>query len=50
MTERIVALKREEAQAVPYLDVPYDELLDEYDPGATTKSIALSVRRFVVPS
>lgn len=38
--ERIVALKREEAQAVTYLDVPYDALLDEYEPGATTKAVA----------
>lgn len=38
--ERIVALKREEAQAVGFCDVPYDALLDEYEPGATTREIA----------
>ena len=37
--ETIVRLKREEAQAVGYKDVPYDALLDEYEPGATTKEI-----------
>ena len=37
--ERIVALKREEAQAVTFRDVPYDALLDEYEPGATTRAI-----------
>ncbi len=38
--ERIVALKREEAQAVGYQDVAYDALLDEYEPGATTRSVS----------
>lgn len=37
--ETIVRLKREEAQAVGYKDVPYDALLDEYEPGATTAEI-----------
>jgi carboxypeptidase Taq len=37
--EKIVALKRHEAQAVGYQDHPYDALLDEYEPGATTKAI-----------
>lgn len=37
--EKIVALKREEAQAVGYKESPYDALLDEYEPGATAKSI-----------
>jgi carboxypeptidase Taq len=36
--EKIVALKREEAQAVGYKESPYDALLDEYEPGATAKS------------
>jgi carboxypeptidase Taq len=35
--EKVVRLKREEAQAVGYKDVPYDALLDEFEPGATTK-------------
>jgi carboxypeptidase Taq len=37
--ERIVNLKRQEAKAVGYRDVPYDALLDEYEPGATTAQI-----------
>ena len=37
--EQIVRLKREEAQAVGYKGVPYDALLDEYEPGATTAEI-----------
>src|SRR5439155_13003588 len=34
--EKIVRLKREEAQAVGYQEVAYDALLGEYEPGATT--------------
>jgi carboxypeptidase Taq len=37
--EKVVRLKREEAQAVGYRTVPYDALLDEYEPGATTAEI-----------
>ena len=37
--ETIVRLKREEAQAIGYTDSPYDPLLDEYEPGATTAEI-----------
>jgi carboxypeptidase Taq len=37
--EKIVALKREEAQAVGYDESPYDALLDEYEPGATAAQI-----------
>jgi carboxypeptidase Taq len=37
--EKIVALKREEAQAVGYKKVPYDALLDEYEPGADTAEV-----------
>jgi len=38
--EKTVALKREEAQAIGYGDgVPYDALLDDYEPGATTAEI-----------
>src|ERR1700683_2461870 len=33
--EKIVGLKRQETQAVGYKAVPYDALLDEYEPGAT---------------
>ncbi len=39
LLEKIVALKREEAQAVGYKGVPYDALLDEYEPGADTAEI-----------
>jgi carboxypeptidase Taq len=38
--EKIVHLKRQEAEAVGYAGVPYDALLDEYEPGATTAEIA----------
>jgi carboxypeptidase Taq len=34
--EKIVALKRQEAEAVGYSGVPYDALLDDYEPGETT--------------
>jgi carboxypeptidase Taq len=34
--ETVVALKRQEAEAVGYADVPYDALLDDYEPGETT--------------
>src|SRR5207302_3692215 len=37
--EKIVKLKRQEAQAVGYKESPYDALLDEYEPGATTAQI-----------
>lgn len=37
--EKIVRLKREEAQAVGYQDTPYDALLDEYEPGATAAEV-----------
>jgi carboxypeptidase Taq len=37
--EKIVHLKRREAEAVGYAGVPYDALLDEYEPGATTAEI-----------
>jgi carboxypeptidase Taq len=37
--EKIVRLKREEAQAVGYPEVAYDALLDEYEPGATTAEV-----------
>jgi carboxypeptidase Taq len=37
--EKIVKLKREEAAAIGYKGAPYDALLDEYEPGATTAEI-----------
>src|SRR5690606_34399442 len=39
--EKVVALKREEAQAVGYGDgIPYDALLEDYEPGASAEMIA----------
>jgi carboxypeptidase Taq len=37
--EKVVALKRQEAEAVGFTGHPYDALLDEYEPGATTAEI-----------
>jgi carboxypeptidase Taq len=37
--EKIVALKRREADAIGYGASPYDALLDEYEPGATAAEI-----------
>jgi carboxypeptidase Taq len=37
--EKIVALKRRETQAVGFKDHPYDALIDEFEPGTTTRSI-----------
>jgi len=37
---RIVAMKREEASIAGFVDSPYDALLDDYDPGLTTASVA----------
>jgi len=37
--EKIIQLKREEAQAIGYASEPYDALLDEYEPGATAAEI-----------
>jgi carboxypeptidase Taq len=36
---KILALKREEAKAIGYQQSPYDALLDEYEPGATTAEV-----------
>lgn len=50
--EKIVALKRQEAQAIGYKEAPYDALLDEYEPGATTKEISkvfAELRQDLVP-
>jgi carboxypeptidase Taq len=49
---QIVALKRQEAQAIGYREHPYDALLDEYEPGATTAEITgvfAELRRDLVP-
>jgi carboxypeptidase Taq len=37
--EKIVALKRREADAVGYKEHPYDALLDEYEPGLTASQV-----------
>jgi carboxypeptidase Taq len=50
--EKIVALKRQEAEAVGYQTVPYDALLDEYEPGARTEEITrvfAALRAALVP-
>jgi carboxypeptidase Taq len=50
--EQIVQLKRQEAAAVGYKKVPYDALLDDFEPGAETESIEKSfsaVRQELVP-
>jgi carboxypeptidase Taq len=36
---RTIELKRQEAAAIGYDHVPYDALLDEYEPGATTNEV-----------
>jgi carboxypeptidase Taq len=38
--EKIVRLKRDEAEAVGYDDQPYDALLDEYEPDERTDNVA----------
>jgi carboxypeptidase Taq len=37
--ERIIQLKRQEAEAVGYETCPYDALLDEYEPGETSENL-----------
>ncbi len=38
--DRVVALKRQEAEALGYETIAYDALLEEYEPGATSAEIA----------
>jgi carboxypeptidase Taq len=50
--EKIIHLKRQEAAAIGYQQVPYDALLDEYEPGATTaeiRSIFAELREELAP-
>jgi carboxypeptidase Taq len=51
--EQVVKFKREEAQAIGYGDgVPYDALLDDYEPGATTadiEAVFTPLRKELVP-
>ncbi|MBC8352062.1 MAG: carboxypeptidase M32 [Planctomycetes bacterium] len=38
--EQIVSLKRQQADAIGYDECPYDALLDDFEPGETTKNVA----------
>ncbi|QDU18587.1 carboxypeptidase M32 [Urbifossiella limnaea] len=52
LLEQVVALKRQEAQAVGYTDHPYNALLDEYEPGATVaevREVFAGLTRSLVP-
>jgi carboxypeptidase Taq len=52
LLEQVLALKREEAQAVGYKDHPYDALLDEYEPGTTAadvRAVFAELSRSLVP-
>ncbi len=40
LLQRIVELKREQAEAVGYSESPYDALLDDFEPDATTAQVA----------
>ncbi len=50
--EKIVKLKKQEAELVGYATSPYDALLDAYEPGidtATASAILLNLKKFLVP-
>lgn len=50
--ETLVRLKREEAECYGYEDEAYDALLDEYEPGASSKELAglfAAIRKDLVP-
>jgi carboxypeptidase Taq len=50
--ERIVALKRREAECVGFPDEPYDAMLEDYEPGLRTTVVArlfAALRRELVP-
>ncbi|MBI3410073.1 MAG: carboxypeptidase M32 [Planctomycetes bacterium] len=50
--EKVVHLKRQEAQAIGFKESPYDALLDEYEPGATASEITkvfAELRKDLVP-
>ena len=38
--QRIVELKQQEAEAIGYQDTPYDALLDQFEPHATTRDVS----------
>ncbi|MCK4857461.1 MAG: carboxypeptidase M32 [candidate division Zixibacteria bacterium] len=44
--EKMIDLKGQYAEAVGYDDVPYDALLDDYEPGVSTKEVAAVFARF----
>ncbi|MCB9851239.1 MAG: carboxypeptidase M32 [Phycisphaerales bacterium] len=49
---KLIKLKREQAQAIGFKEHPYDALMDEYEPGATTKDVGVvfdELRRQLVP-
>ncbi len=48
--DKIVTLKRQEAQAIGYKGVPYDALLDQYEPGATTAEVTEVFSACAAPS
>ncbi len=50
--EKVVALKRKEAELVGYQNEPYDALLDVYEPGMRTAEVAMilnDLKDFLVP-
>jgi carboxypeptidase Taq len=52
LLERIVELKRQQAEALGYPQCPYDALLDEYEPDALTSEVAgvlEGLRKSLVP-
>lgn len=52
LLEKIIKLKREQADAVGFEECPYDALLDDYEPGETTSNVAKALeglRKDLVP-
>jgi carboxypeptidase Taq len=50
--DKMIDLKKQYAEAVGYANVPYDALLDDYEPGASTKSVTAvlgELRKELVP-
>lgn len=50
--EKIIQLRRQEAECLGYADTPYDALLDNYEPGAKTaylKTLLHSLKEDLVP-
>lgn len=40
LLSKLIELKRRQADAVGYADHPYDALMDEYEPGASTRTVS----------